>query len=291
MTGAPSLRALAALFLLWIPAQNALAWGEEGHRLIGEIADRYLSPKARAQILGLLKDDRLADGELSGRRTLGEVASWADEIKERDWGQRLATRHFDDIPLCGAAQYSKYCRNGHCASAYLARQVSILADQTQTLRRRNQALKWVVHLVGDIHQPLHAASHGDHGGNNVDAAFFGERGAEGRLNLHAVWDFHLVRRWVSERGGERAVVSALASAADRAAWERGSIADWIAESHRIARDVVYAALPVAVSCAHGIDGVVAIDEAYYSKAAPIVATQIGKAGVRLARILNETLGR
>ncbi len=259
--------------------------------MVGDIASQRLDPKTSARVLELLKDDRLADGEFSGRRTLGEVASWADEIKERDWGQRLATRHFDDIPLCGSAQYSKYCRNGHCASAYLARQLSILADETQTLQRRNRALKWVVHLVGDIHQPLHAATHGDRGGNSVEVAFFGERGADGRLNLHAVWDFHLVRRWVSERGGERAVVSSLVGAADRAVWERGSITDWIGESHAIARDVVYAALPAVVSCAHGIAGVVAIDQAYYSKAAPIVETQIGKAGVRLARILNETLGQ
>jgi len=284
-------RALAALFLLWVPVQNALAWSEEGHRLVAEIAERHLNAGARAHILELLKDDRSADGTPSGRRTLGEIASWADEIKERDWGQRLATRHFDDVPLCGKAEYSKYCRNGHCASAYLARQLTTLADGMQTLRRRNQALKWVVHLVGDIHQPLHAANHNDRGGNNVEVSFFGERGAQSRLNLHAIWDFHLLRRLVSERGGESAIVSVPISSADKPAWERGSVSDWIAESHRIARDIVYPALPVAVSCSRRIAEVVAIDQAYYSKAAPIVETQIGKAGVRLARVLNETLGR
>jgi len=73
---------------------------------VGDIAARYLNPKARAQIAELLKGDRLADGQPSGRRTLGEVASWADEIKDFDWGRRRGSWHYDDIPLCGSAEYA-----------------------------------------------------------------------------------------------------------------------------------------------------------------------------------------
>ncbi|HXZ54292.1 MAG TPA: S1/P1 nuclease [Burkholderiales bacterium] len=268
----------------------ALAWGPQGHRMVGDIAARYLSPKAKAQVSELLRYDRLADGEPSGRRTLGEVANWADEIKDFPWGKRRASWHYDDVSLCGGGDYSTYCRNGRCASAQLARQIDVLRDAEARPRARNEALKWVVHLVGDIHQPLHAADHRDRGGNLVHVSFFGQRDNPpyGSLNLHAVWDVQLLSRLTAERGGERAVVSAPIAEADREAWERGSVSDWVAESHELARERVYAPLPV--SCGERISGVVELGDAYYAVAAPVAETQIRKAGVRLARVLNDTLG-
>ena len=261
--------------------------------MVGEIAERYLNPKAQSRVLELLEADRLADGKTSGRRTLGEVANWADEIKDTDWGKRRGSWHYDDVPLCETAEYSKYCRNGRCASAQLARQIEILGNERARPGQRNEALKWVVHLMGDVHQPLHAANRGDRGGNRVRVSFFGERDNPpyGTLNLHAVWDVSIVRRLVADRGGERAIASAPIPDGDRSAWEKGSISAWIGESHRIARDAVYPLLPVAASCSNRIVDVVAIGQAYYAKAAPVIEIQIRRAGVRLARVLNETLGR
>ncbi|MBZ5598786.1 MAG: S1/P1 nuclease [Acidobacteriia bacterium] len=280
-------RLLPALFALSTPA---LAWGPEGHRVIGDIASRYLTAGAQAQVIELLKNDRLADGEPSGRRTLGEIANWADEIKDFDWGKRRGSWHYDDISLCGAADYAGYCRGGRCASAQLSRQIEVLGDPRARLRARNEALKWVVHLVGDIHQPLHAANRGDRGGNLVQVSFFGERDNPpyGSLNLHAIWDVHLLSRLTAERGGERTLVSATIGESDRRGWEQGSISDWIAESHALARDRVYAPLPG--SCGKRIAGVVALGEVYYASAAPVIDLQIRKAGVRLARVLNDVLG-
>ena len=261
--------------------------------MVGEIAARYTGPKANAEILELLKNDRLADGQPSGRRTLGEVANWADEIKDTEWGKRHASWHYDDVPLCQAADYSKYCRRGRCASAQLARQIEVLGNERARPGQRDEALKWVVHLVGDLHQPLHAANRGDRGGNRVQVSFFGERDNPpyGTLNLHAVWDVSMVRKLIADRGGERAIVSAPITDGNRNAWEKGSISDWTAESHRIARDAVYPLLPVAASCSRKIVEVVAIDQAYDASAAPLIEVQIRRAGVRLARVLNETLGR
>jgi hypothetical protein len=145
----PISRILAALLGLSL-AQGGFAWGPEGHRMVGEIAERYLNPKARSRILDLLEADRLADGQPSGRHTLGEVVNWADEIKDFEWGKRRASWHYDDVPLCEAAEYSKYCRGGRCASAQLARQIELLGDQRGRTRQRNEALKWVVHLMGDL---------------------------------------------------------------------------------------------------------------------------------------------
>src|SRR5438876_8960645 len=261
--------------------------------MVGAIAASYAGPKANAEILELLKNDRFADGQPSGRHTLGEVANWADEIKDTEWGKRRSSWHYDDVPLCRAAEYSKYCKNGRCASAQLARQIEILGNERARPGQRNEALKWVVHLVGDLHQPLHAANRSDRGGNRVQVSFFGQRDNPpyGSLNLHAVWDVHMVRRFVAGRGGERAFVSASLSERDKAAWEKGSISGWVAESHAIAGDFAYAALPAAASCRRKITGVVALGEVYYDQAARVIEVQIRKAGVRLAKVLNEALGR
>jgi len=285
-------RILVALFLLLAQVPAAVAWGPEGHRVIGDIASRYLVPSAKAEVLELLRYDRLADGQPSGRLSLGEVANWADEIKDYEWGKRRSSWHYDDIPICDGARQSAYCRNGRCASVQLERQIEILRNQGAKRRQRNEALKWVVHLVGDIHQPLHASNRADRGGNRVQVSFFGERDNPpyGSINLHAIWDVHMVRRLLAERGGERAFVSVPVSDRERRDWEKGTIADWIAESHRIASDFVYPMLPGATSCPRKIHGVVEIGQTYYANAAPLIEIQLRRAGIRLARLLNETLG-
>lgn len=285
-----TLSRLAMLLSCAVPCGNAGAWGEEGHRMVGNIAARYLTPEAVKQVAFLLRDDRLADKALSGRKTLGEVAYWADEIKDTPWGKRLGRWHYDDIPLCGEADYARYCPGGACASAQLARHLEMLTDRRVPAYRRNEALKWAVHLMGDVHQPLHAATHGDRGGNTVQVSFFGERENPpyGSMNLHAIWDVHLVRRLISDKGGEDAIVSQPIGDADKAVWQRGSVSDWVEESNRVAMTLVYRALPVEFSCARRTHrDVLTIDQAYYAQAAPVIELQIRKAGVRLAQVLNE----
>jgi len=257
--------------------------------MVGEIAERHLTMQARREVALLLRRDRLADRTLSHRATLGEIASWADEIKDYPWGRKLAAWHFDDVPLCEPPEPGKYCRNGRCASAQIEAHLALLKDRGATMRRRNEALKWVVHLVGDIHQPLHASDRRDRGGNAVLVSFFGrtDNAPYGPINLHAIWDVHLVQRLVAERGGEAAIAGAAIAPAEKAAWEKGSLQDWVAESHALARDAVYPALRGAGSCAHPPQGIVAVGEAYYANSAPIIEAQIRKAGIRLAKVLNQ----
>jgi nuclease S1 len=261
--------------------------------MVGAVADRHLDARAAREVAFLLARDRLADRTPSGRRTLAEVAYWADEIKDYPWGKSRGSWHYDNIPVCGQADAERYCRKGACASAQLARHIAILADRSQRPRERNEALKWVVHLVGDIHQPLHAADHRDQGGNRVEVAFFGARdnAPYGTIRLHTIWDIHILERLLTDRGGEAAFVATPVSAAQKTRWELGSIADWMRESHELAVRVVYPELPVGFACSRRIDGVVPIDAAYYSRAAPVVEEQIRKAGIRLARVVNEALGR
>lgn len=283
-----SLFLVSMLSLISTPARG---WGEEGHRLIGSIADRHLTPHAAREVARLLRNDRLASGERSGRATLADIAYWADEIRDYRWGKAKSRWHFDDIPVCGEPDPVKVCPRGNCASEQIARHVEILKDPRAQPRHRNEALKWLAHLVGDIHQPLHAADHDDRGGNRVEVSFFGERdnAPYGTINLHAIWDVHLLKRLLEQRGGEAAFQVAWISGSDKAAWERGTPAQWMAESHRLARSVVYRRLPGGFSCGSQPNGVVAIDERYYEHAAPVVEMQIRKAGIRLAKLINEAL--
>lgn len=291
-TGPMLLLRLALALALTAAAPRLLAWGAEGHRMIGDIASRHLTAAAAQRVADLLKDDRLADGEPSGRRTLGEIANWADELKDTPRGKRSGSWHYDNIPVCGTTDRSTYCKGGNCASAQLERHIAILGNPRATRRHRNEALKWVVHLTGDIHQPLHAANRQDRGGNLVQVAFFGERDNPpyGTLNLHAIWDVHLLRRLVAERGGRETLAAPTLDETERRRLSGGRLSDWVAESHAIAKTIVYSVIPARLSCGGHVDDVIAIDEAYFALAAPVIESQIGKAGLRLARVLNETLG-
>jgi hypothetical protein len=282
------MRAFLLLVLsAWI--QCAHAWGPEGHRMVGDIAQSLLSPQAAREVAALLANDRLADHTLSGRRTLGEIASWSDEIRDQPWSKKYSQWHYDNAPLCEEAPREKVCPRGNCASGRLEQQFDILKDRARPRRDRNEALKWVVHLAGDIHQPLHAADNHDRGGNTVAVVFFGQtEGRRGPLNLHTVWDEQLVERLIAERGGEAAIVSAPITAGDRIAWAAGPVEAWMRESNALARSAVYGGIP-GFSCGSRLEQPVEIGAGYYAAAAPVIERQIRKAGVRLAALLNEAL--
>jgi hypothetical protein len=255
--------------------------------MVGDIAQALLSPQAAREIAYLLANDRLADRTLSGRTSLGQIANWADEIRDQPWSRKYAQWHYDNLPLCGEAPREKVCPRGNCASARLAQQLGILRDRARSRRDRNEALKWVVHLAGDIHQPLHAADNHDRGGNTVAVVFFGQtEGRRGLLNLHTLWDEQLVEKLVADRGGEAAIVSAPIAAADRAAWAAGPIEAWMRESNALARTAVYGNIP-GFGCGSHVPQPVEIGAGYYAAAAPVIERQIRKAGVRLAALLNE----
>ena len=280
---------IAGLFVL---SGLARAWGPEGHRIVGDIAQRFLSPHAVQEVGRLLQGDRLADGKtLSHRSTLAEVANWADEIRDFPYGKARGTWHYDNIPVCAAPTSGTHCPRGRCASAQIERWSAILADPGASHRSRNLALKWVTHLVGDIHQPLHAADHRDRGGNAVLVSFFGQETWDyGEVSLHSIWDVQMVGRLIAGRGSEAALAVKPASESELALWRQGSIRDWLTESNQLARSFVYARLPGKFACGSRISGRVIIGEAYYAEAAPLLETQLRKAGVRLAQILNAALG-
>ena len=274
----------------------AYAWGPEGHAIVGDIATQTLTPAAQRAVAQLLSDDLGVDGQASGRITLAQVSSWPDEIRALPAYRSAGVFHYDDIPICDTPDREKYCPSDQCASGQLKRQIALLKDRSAAPRERNEALKWIVHLIGDMHQPLHASNHDDKGGNDVKVRFFGTRMDEPRdgraprpLNLHAIWDTQIPHRMIEERGGYPAFLADVPDDASRRAWEAGGIDDWFTESNAIAKNFLYPDLPTSFMCAQPIEGVLDIGDAYFRAASPVVAVHLKKAGVRLAKVLNDAL--
>jgi nuclease S1 len=275
-----------ALTVVCVPC--AFAWGPQGHRTVGAIADRLLRPAARAQVAELLAADLDKSGQPSGRTTLESIAVWADEI--RGTPADHPRWHYDDAPLCGSARRDGYCPGGECNSAQLERLTAVLADAQADLRARNEALKWIVHLVGDIHQPLHAADNGDLGGNRVRVALAGVH-TRGRLTLHGAWDSELVTLALETRSRQQPPrdIEALAREARKLTAEagQGTPSGWASESNHLARNVAYQYPGFA--CGSVPAGLVVLDRDYQLEAGRIVRERLLLAGGRLANLLNETL--
>jgi hypothetical protein len=278
---------LAAL-LLSATAQAALAWGPQGHRTIGAIADRLLTPAAHEALLQILADDRDKFGNPSGRSTLEAVSVWADEV--RGTAAERPAWHYDDMPACGRSDEADYCPGGQCNTGQLKRLIGVLADQHAAARERDEALKWVVHLLGDIHQPLHAADNGDHGGNLVPVALEGVH-TRGRENLHRAWDSDLVQLALHARNRQQPPreIDTLAEEARNLEREvgQGTPDSWARESNNLARNVAYRYSGFACNTLPA--GTVVLDTTYLEDAELVVRERLLLAGARLAKVVNDAL--
>jgi len=193
----PTFRLLLTLVLLLL-APTVSAWSALGHRLVGELAERHLSPTARTQVAQLLA------GEPDP--TLGGVASWADALRNDDPDRFKATSrwHYINTPP-GTCLYEppRDCPNGDCVIAAIEAQRRILADRRRPRQVRRDALKFLVHFVGDIHQPMHANHHADKGGNDFQISLRTDLAPEAYVrkhyidgvmgtNLHSIWDYYIL---------------------------------------------------------------------------------------------------
>lgn len=167
---------LLLLVVFSLASTHAGAWGGPGHALIGELAERKLSPQAKAEVRRLLVDEPTP--------SLAAVASWADAIRE-DPGWRWTTpMHWVTFSDDRCTQVlPAACRDGLCVDRAIQRYRDDLANRELSRAQRAQALKFVVHFVGDAHQPMHASYRNDQGGNDFQISIDGIG-----TNLHSVWD-------------------------------------------------------------------------------------------------------
>lgn len=247
----------------------AQAWGPLGHRLVARLAESQLTPQARAEVERLLATEQAP--------SLAAIASWADDLRatDPDLGKRSAKWHFINIGEHGCTYDAAHaCPDGDCVVEAIRKQAAILADRSRPDPERLQALKFVVHFVGDVHQPLHAGYARDRGGNTVQVNLHGKG-----TNLHSVWDSRLL---ASAKLGEDAYEARLRLDPDRLPtdvdpYTPAAPAVWAEQSCRIALSPgVYPPRP-------------RIDDDYLQQHRPAAERQIQLAGTRLAQLLNTTL--
>jgi hypothetical protein len=271
------LAALALPALLFLRPTAAFAWAQDGHSIIAEIAQRHLSANASRSVASVL-----------GRgHSLASVSSWADEV--RDSHPETANWHFVNIPV--AANDFRPARDcpsgprGDCIVAELERLASELRC-APTRKAKREALMYAAHFVADLHQPLHTVGDAT-GGNDIMVELRlpprnCRRNCAPRAmtkNFHAVWDETLISGTVWNWGAYVARLESGWLKHHAMADASGSVRDWALDSHAVAQRVWKLLPPTKV-----------IDEDYYRQALPLLDRQLGIAGLRLARFLNEAYG-
>jgi hypothetical protein len=311
------LRYAFAAIVLITPSQ-LWAWGCVGHQTVALIAEKHLNPRAAAMVNQLLRENPI-DPALKrycqpvSSDPVADASTWPDDI--RSLHPEYSPWHFIDIPRgVEHGDAEKYCpQPTGCVTSALRAQIKILETPGASAQQKADALRFVIHFVGDIHQPLHDITNDDEGGNCVPVSYFDK---ETQLrdpvkenyspNLHSIWDSFIIERVAGDK-----TVAVLADELNNqfesktAEWERsGANFDaWAWEGHALAERISYGQLPRKIafekplpvnSCADD-DNIgnrmfalhEGISDAYQTVAAPVVDEQIAKAGIRLAMVLNQ----
>ena len=257
---------------------NLHAWGPEGHHIVAQIALQRLTPEAKR-----------ATQDLLGAEDFVAVSTWADEIRS----QRPETYnwHFVDIPYDQlnylATRDCKPTPQGDCVIAELDRARRELTDATLAKGKRAEALKWIIHLMGDLHQPLHAIDNHDRGGNDVFVSLAGQPPPPPgvNVNLHAVWDARLI---AIREPDENKYVGLLATEfqAQQIAGSPIDFVAWAESSHQIAVEYVYVYPGFTPGTPPDKSRPVELNQEYQDKARLAIDHQLELAGVRLASVLN-----
>ena len=252
-----------SLSVLILVAAALLSWGVTGHRTVGKIAENHLSPQAKAAVRELLGDTTLAD-----------VSTWPDEVRSQPAYRHTAPWHYLDLPLgLSFSDFDARVKGMTQENVYsaLQQQEQLLGSTGSTRREKIEALKFVVHFVGDLHQPMHVSREEDKGGNTIQLNYDGNG-----TNLHALWDSKLIEH-------QGLTYEQMASAYDHATaaqikeWQSDPLMQWLWESYQ-ASTKLYAEVDAMKTRA--------IDDSYYQAHIAIIQDRIEKAGIRLAGVLN-----
>jgi hypothetical protein len=269
--------AITGVFLLGFATPSSWAWGREGHRLTALVAEAYLTQATKAQIAELL------NVKITDKDALADIASWADDYRQGH--PETAPWHFVDIPSTEPSYDRKRdCPASSdaaspwrdCAADRILYFEGRLADTSLSLQERAIALKFLVHLIGDVHQPFHAI--GDaRGGNGINITFLGSNQCGTyKCNLHGVWDESLIEQ---HRLSEAKYTDLLLNEIKENHWENlagGSPTIWVNASHKYA---VNALAPDGAMLRHD----------YVEEETKVVDSQLALGGLRLAHVLNHIL--
>lgn len=277
--------------------QPGWAWGRQGHRIVARIAARSLSPEARVRLRAILGTP---DAELE--TTMAVASIWPDLIDRKGTG--TSNWHFVDVPVFSPFSTAGLCGKGDC-----------VIDRIEEMRRRlqtnqrgfrllqapdppramtSQELAFLIHFVGDVHQPLHAAANGDRGGNciGLTGALTHADGSAPTDNLHAVWDTDVVLAVMQMHGNEsRTAAALLQKSRSGTAVPQTSPLEWARESNALAK-TIYQQLGIRArtappgQCAQGLPRV-SITQKVLAGHVADAEQRLMRAGIRLSTMLNE----
>ena len=283
--------AAAVSFLTPLTAGPAFAWGDEGHEITGLIAYAHLTPAVRAKVDALLASDpdTLTAADFASRTT------WAD--KYRNDHRETANWHFVDVELdhpdlksgcfaltaLGPGQLASQGPANDCIVDKIDEFSAELRKPATPPAERRLALKFLIHFVGDLHQPLHASDHNDKGGNCIGLAPSNDYRS---TNLHAYWDTGVIQQLGGSPVDIATRLDREITPAEFQAWSAGDAKTWEMESFTLAKTVAYN-LPSKLTCDE--HGMVSLSPAYETAARRAAILQLEKAGVRIAYVLNKAL--
>ena len=257
--------ALSLTMLTAISSNNALAWGQNGHRVIGEIAEMHLTEVTQYALEPILNGESLA-----------QISTWPDEMRsssEHFWRKESSKWHY--INIKDAKKMHHYVNTSIDSKDKVAHildgiyfSINVLKNNESSLEEQQFALKFLVHLVGDGHQPFHAGRSEDRGGNLIKVSFFGKE-----TNLHSTWDTHLVE---NENLSFKEFANFIKTSNKKTikSYLNSQPADWLLESNKISARIYE-------------QNETELSYGYVYKQMPIVKKRLSQGGIRLAGLLNQ----
>jgi hypothetical protein len=250
---------LLSAFLFSNPTtEKTVFWGPTGHRTTGKIAETHLTNKAKRKIDKLLKGESLAF-----------VSTFGDQIKSDRKYNEFYSWHYVNMDLDQKYADTEKNPKGDLVTG-INKCIQVLKDEKSSEADKVFYLKFLVHLVGDLHQPLHIGQKEDKGGNTVQVQWFGQG-----TNLHTVWDSKMIEEW-NMSYLELAKNAKDLSKDEIKAIKKGTVVEWVDEVHEITKEV-YKSAKVGENLKYR----------YSYDHLETVRTQLQKGGIRLAKILNE----
>jgi nuclease S1 len=263
----PFMRTVTSIIVVVLPfLPCSWSWSRIGHRVAAQMAEARLSPRALAAV-----HDLLGPGG-----NLADVANWADEHRNSSSG----AWHYVDVPISEPRYATKFCPSKGCVVSKIKDFKHVLRDPTANSVEKQQALKYLIHFIADLHQPLHVADNDDRGGNLTQVRFL-NKGS----NLHRLWDSQLIEHKSGNEKDWLRDINSQATPQNVSQWSKGTPEEWATETLQAAKEAY---------CLPGIKTVMKsgtkLSEDYYRMALPIIQRQLAKAGVRIASTLNEIFG-
>ncbi len=254
--------------LIVFQAAPARAWAPMGHRLAGRLAEKNLTPKAKAAVAELLEP-----GE-----TMAAASTWADEHRRDIKGS--GPWHYVDVPL-DQDRYSDRFAGDVPEKGNIVPKIrefrAIVKDRSRPLQERRIALRFLIHLVEDLHMPLHVGDNHDRGGNDTQVQFFGQG-----TNMHRLWDGDMIARVCTDEGCWLDDLVAMDTPEARAKAMAGTVEDWATESLLAAREAYK-----DPATGNKIKAGTKLADAYQKANLPVARRRLYQGGVRLAMVLNE----